>query len=125
MLVYNIPYRTGVNLGNEAMLRLAAHQNIVGLKDCGADRGQSLDLLRRRPQHFAVLTGPGRIWLQSMPLPILAGDGLYTRVDGLGVHAGPAHGANPLGKCAQVNLVVAIGKLTKQRGKRIQMTQRG
>jgi uncharacterized protein (AIM24 family) len=23
--------------------------------------------------HFAVLTGPGRIWLQSMPTPILAG----------------------------------------------------
>jgi uncharacterized protein (AIM24 family) len=23
--------------------------------------------------HFAVLEGPGRIWLQSMPLPILAG----------------------------------------------------
>ena len=23
--------------------------------------------------HFAVLTGPGRIWLQSMPLPVLAG----------------------------------------------------
>jgi uncharacterized protein (TIGR00266 family) len=23
--------------------------------------------------HFAVLTGPGRVWLQSMPLPILAG----------------------------------------------------
>jgi uncharacterized protein (TIGR00266 family) len=23
--------------------------------------------------HFAVLTGPGRIWLQSMPVPILAG----------------------------------------------------
>ena len=23
--------------------------------------------------HFALLTGPGRIWLQSMPLPILAG----------------------------------------------------
>jgi uncharacterized protein (TIGR00266 family) len=23
--------------------------------------------------HFAVLTGPGRIWLQSMPIPLLAG----------------------------------------------------
>lgn len=23
--------------------------------------------------HFAVMTGPGRIWLQSMPLPLLAG----------------------------------------------------
>ncbi len=57
ILLYNIPYRTGVNLGNEAMLRLAAHPNILGLKDCSADRTQSLDLLRRRPQNFAVLTG--------------------------------------------------------------------
>jgi 4-hydroxy-tetrahydrodipicolinate synthase len=57
ILLYNIPYRTGVNLGNEAMLRLAAHPNIVGLKDCSADRSQSLDLLSRRPQDFAVLTG--------------------------------------------------------------------
>jgi 4-hydroxy-tetrahydrodipicolinate synthase len=55
--LYNIPYRTGVNLGNEAMLRLAAHPNIVGLKDCSAERHQSLDLLRRRPKAFAVLTG--------------------------------------------------------------------
>jgi len=57
VLIYNIPYRTGVNLGNEAMLRLASHPNIAGLKDCCADRSQSLDLLRRRPQNFAVLTG--------------------------------------------------------------------
>src|SRR5258708_39910679 len=57
MLLYNIPYRTGVNLGNEAMLRLADHPAIVGLKDCSADRQQSLDLLRRRPAGFAVLTG--------------------------------------------------------------------
>jgi 4-hydroxy-tetrahydrodipicolinate synthase len=57
MMLYNIPYRTGVNLGNEAMLRLAEHPNIAGLKDCSADREQSLDLLRRRPAGFAVLTG--------------------------------------------------------------------
>ena len=57
MLLYNIPYRTGVNLGNEAMLQLAGHPNIAGLKDCCADRDQSLDLLRRRPADFAVLTG--------------------------------------------------------------------
>jgi len=57
LMLYNIPYRTGVNLGNEAMLRLAEHPNIAGLKDCSADREQSLDLLRRRPAGFAVLTG--------------------------------------------------------------------
>jgi 4-hydroxy-tetrahydrodipicolinate synthase len=57
LMLYNIPYRTGVNLGNEAMLRLAEHPNIAGLKDCSADLEQSLDLLRRRPAGFAVLTG--------------------------------------------------------------------
>jgi 4-hydroxy-tetrahydrodipicolinate synthase len=57
VMLYNIPYRTGVNLGNEAMLRLAEHPDIVGLKECSADRNQSLDLLRRRPAGFAVLTG--------------------------------------------------------------------
>jgi len=56
LMLYNIPYRTGVNLGNEAMLRLAEHPNIAGLKDCSADRDQSLDLLRRRPAGFAVFT---------------------------------------------------------------------
>jgi 4-hydroxy-tetrahydrodipicolinate synthase len=57
VMLYNIPYRTGVNLGNEAMLRLAGHRNIAGLKDCCSDRNQSLDLLHRRPENFAVLTG--------------------------------------------------------------------
>jgi 4-hydroxy-tetrahydrodipicolinate synthase len=57
VMLYNIPYRTGVNLGNEAMLRLADHPDIVGLKDCCSEREQSRELLRRRPAGFAVLTG--------------------------------------------------------------------
>lgn len=57
VLLYNIPYRTGVNLGNAAMLLLAAHPNIVGLKDCCADRAQSQGLLQRRPENFALLSG--------------------------------------------------------------------
>jgi len=57
ILIYNIPYRTGVNLGNETMLRLAQHPHIIGVKDCSADAVQSFDLLRDRPSGFAVLTG--------------------------------------------------------------------
>ncbi len=56
-MLYNIPYRTGVNLGNETLLSLAEHPNIVGLKDCCSDRAQSIDLLARRPAGFRVLTG--------------------------------------------------------------------
>ena len=52
--LYNIPYRTGVNLGNDAMLRLAGHPNIVGLKDCGADRASvARTAAARRPRFCA------------------------------------------------------------------------
>jgi 4-hydroxy-tetrahydrodipicolinate synthase len=57
MLLYNIPYRTGVNLANDTLLRLAEHPGIIGIKDCCADPAQSLDLIRRRPPGFAVMTG--------------------------------------------------------------------
>jgi 4-hydroxy-tetrahydrodipicolinate synthase len=57
ILVYNIPYRTGVNLSNETLLRLAELPAIRGVKDCCADAAQSTDLLRQRPAGFAVLTG--------------------------------------------------------------------
>jgi 4-hydroxy-tetrahydrodipicolinate synthase len=57
IVLYNIPYRTAVNLTNETLLRLARHPNIVGIKDCSADRAQSIDFLARRPAGFRVLTG--------------------------------------------------------------------
>ncbi|UDF32057.1 UNVERIFIED_ORG: 4-hydroxy-tetrahydrodipicolinate synthase (plasmid) [Roseateles sp. XES5] len=57
ILVYNIPYRTGVNLSNETMFQLAERANIVGVKDCCADAAQSFDLIRQKPERFAVLTG--------------------------------------------------------------------
>jgi 4-hydroxy-tetrahydrodipicolinate synthase len=57
ILIYNIPYRTGVNLTNETLLRLAEIPNIAGVKDSSGSIAQSLDLLRQRPDGFAVLTG--------------------------------------------------------------------
>jgi len=62
IVIYNIPYRTGVNLGNAAMLELGARANIVGVKDCSADMAQSFDLLRRKPPGFAVLTGEDALY---------------------------------------------------------------
>ena len=57
VLVYNIPYRTGVNMSNETLLALAGVPGIAGVKDSSGSLAQSLDLLRRRPAGFAVLTG--------------------------------------------------------------------
>ena len=57
ILIYNIPYRTSVNLANDTLLRLAELPNIVGVKDSSGTLAQSLDLLRQRPEGFAVMTG--------------------------------------------------------------------
>jgi 4-hydroxy-tetrahydrodipicolinate synthase len=57
ILLYNIPYCTGVNLSNEVTLQLTEHANVVSMKDCSADPIQSFELLRSRPKDFAVLTG--------------------------------------------------------------------
>jgi 4-hydroxy-tetrahydrodipicolinate synthase len=53
IVLYNIPYRTAVNITNETLLQLAEHPNIVGMKDCSADRAQSIDFLSRRPRSSA------------------------------------------------------------------------
>ncbi|MBV8849850.1 MAG: 4-hydroxy-tetrahydrodipicolinate synthase [Methylobacteriaceae bacterium] len=66
VLLYNIPYRTGVNLSNEVMLQLAEHANIVGVKDCCADPIQSFELLRSRPQGFVVLTGEDTLFYSAL-----------------------------------------------------------
>jgi 4-hydroxy-tetrahydrodipicolinate synthase len=83
ILVYNIPYRTGVNLGNETLLRLAELGNIRGVKDCCADATQSTDLIRQKPEDFAVLTGEDAWYyaalMQGADGAILASAHLRTR----------------------------------------------
>ena len=64
--VYNIPYRTGVNMSNETLLRLAALPDIVGVKDCCADAAQSFDLMRARPPGFAVMTGEDALFYGAL-----------------------------------------------------------
>jgi len=66
IMIYNIPYRTGVNLGNETMLRLAERGNIVGVKDCCGDTLQTVELLRKRPPGFAVLTGEDALFYGAL-----------------------------------------------------------
>lgn len=66
ILIYNIPHRTGVNLGNETMLRLAEHASIVGVKDCSLDAAQSFDLARSRPEGFTVLTGEDALFYDAL-----------------------------------------------------------
>jgi 4-hydroxy-tetrahydrodipicolinate synthase len=67
IIVYNIPYRTGVNLPNDALIELAASvPNIRAVKDSSGDIMQSLNLLNRAPDGFAVLTGEDHLFFTSI-----------------------------------------------------------
>ena len=66
IIIYNIPHRTGVNLGNETLLRLAERANIVGVKDCCGDAAQSFDLMRGKPAGFSVLVGEDPLFYSAL-----------------------------------------------------------
>lgn len=66
IMLYNIPHRTGVNLDTATILQLAERCNIVGIKDCGADTLQSVELLHHRPPGFAVLTGEDALFYGAL-----------------------------------------------------------
>ena len=66
LLIYNIPYRTGVNINNASMLELAVLQNVVGVKDCCGNVEQSYDLLRSAPTGFSVLTGEDAFFYNAL-----------------------------------------------------------
>ena len=45
IIVYDIPYRTGVSFEQATLLNIVAHENIVAIKDCGGNLGNTLALL--------------------------------------------------------------------------------
>ncbi|MBA2457656.1 MAG: 4-hydroxy-tetrahydrodipicolinate synthase [Gemmatimonadales bacterium] len=73
--LYNVPSRTAVNLTPAVALRLAAHPNVIGIKESSGDLKQVMDILRDRPAGFAVLSGDD--WL-ALPLIAAGGDGLVS-----------------------------------------------
>lgn len=66
IVIYNIPYRTSVNLANDTLLRLAERRNIIGVKDSSGNIAQSLELLARKPAGFSVLTGEDPLYFTML-----------------------------------------------------------
>jgi 4-hydroxy-tetrahydrodipicolinate synthase len=72
IVLYNIPYRTGRNIENETLFKLAEIKNIVGVKDASGDFNKTIDLLLNRPEGFNVLSGEDNLFYSSL---LLGGDG--------------------------------------------------
>ena len=68
IVVYNIPYRTGRNIENSTIHRLAELKNVVGIKDSCGDIKQSTELLLNPPKDFSILTGEDALFYSTLLL---------------------------------------------------------
>ena len=75
MVLYNVPGRTGADLGNDTALRLAQVPGIVGIKDATGNIERGSDLIKRAPPHFAVVSGDDATCLA---LTLLGGKGVIS-----------------------------------------------
>jgi 4-hydroxy-tetrahydrodipicolinate synthase len=75
LIVYNIAGRTAKNMETDTLMRLAAHRNVVGVKEASGDLVQMMDILARRPRGFSVLSGDDNL---LYPLLALGGDGVIS-----------------------------------------------
>jgi 4-hydroxy-tetrahydrodipicolinate synthase len=73
--LYNVPGRTAVNLQPAVALQLAEHPNVMGIKEASGDLAQVMQILRGRPERFAVLSGDD--WL-TLAIVAAGGDGLVS-----------------------------------------------
>ncbi len=68
VVVYNVPGRTGQNLGVELTLRLAEIPGVVAVKEASADLEQIAAIIEQRPAGFRVLSGDDPLTLPSIAL---------------------------------------------------------
>ncbi len=71
IIVYNIQGRTGKNIENSTMLRLAEHPLIIGVKEASGSIPQVMNLVEKKPDSFDIVSGD-----DNLTLPILAVGGV-------------------------------------------------
>jgi 4-hydroxy-tetrahydrodipicolinate synthase len=75
MLLYNVPGRTGADMHNDTVLRLAQLPGIIGIKDATANIERGTDLIRRAPRGFAIYSGEDST---ALALMLLGGHGVIS-----------------------------------------------
>jgi 4-hydroxy-tetrahydrodipicolinate synthase len=77
IVVYSVQGRTGVNIEPATMARLAAIENIVGVKEASGSLAQVATILNEVPTTFTVLSGDDAV---TIPVMALGGRGIISVV---------------------------------------------
>jgi 4-hydroxy-tetrahydrodipicolinate synthase len=61
VILYNVPGRTASNMSVETVVRLAAFDNVVGIKEAAGDLVQAMKMIQYTPKDFLVISGDDMI----------------------------------------------------------------
>ena len=75
IVVYSVAGRTGVNVEPATLKRLAAIDNIVGVKEASGNVGQIAAVIQEVPERFNVLSGDDVL---TIPVAVLGGRGVIS-----------------------------------------------
>ena len=68
VIPYNVPSRTSVNLEPETVARIAALDNVIGLKEASGDLDQMTRILRLTPPGFCIYCGDDYLTLPALTI---------------------------------------------------------
>ncbi len=76
VVLYNVPGRTGQNLAPDLVIDLAAHPNIVGIKEASGNVGQVSQIIEGTlDEEFVVISGDDNL---TLPILALGGEGVIS-----------------------------------------------
>ncbi len=67
IIIYNIKWRTAINVETSTLLRLSKIKNIVAVKEASWNISQMMDVINQSPQNFSCLS-----WDDELTLPLIA-----------------------------------------------------
>ncbi len=75
IILYNVPGRTASNLTAQTTLRLAQHDNILGIKEASGNFEQCLIIAKEKPKNFLLISGDDML---ALPLAAIGGAGVIS-----------------------------------------------
>jgi 4-hydroxy-tetrahydrodipicolinate synthase len=75
LILYNVPGRTMSNMTAQTTLRLAAHRNIVGIKEASGNVEQCMRIAKDKPADFLLISGDD---LLTVPLIAVGATGVIS-----------------------------------------------
>lgn len=75
VILYNVPGRTASNILAHTTLRLAQHENIIGVKEASGDLVQCIEIAKNKPEDFLLISGDDML---TIPMMSVGGQGVIS-----------------------------------------------